>query len=474
MMRKKIDVKKIHALSNMSKEDYSQVPELADIYGRLVKGRDAFAGIYELNVDAVAEISALNLEIKFYTDALLKIADSVAGATKCIHSAAKDSTDVAGIVATRHEDLTNTIVTVSEESSNVYQKIDTSQQGLTAIRKLSEETIGISEKMHNDMSQLADIINSMNEVISSINAISAQTNLLSLNASIEAARAGDAGRGFAVVADEIRSLADETKNLTDNMGNFVVRVQQATEESAQSVELAIRSLEEVNTRINDVWQLNEENQTHMAGITDSISNLAAVSEEISSSMNEIEAKASEIEAECSVLLMDTEGLKDISDHCVAAVKPIEKVEAGVDNVLVQMGRMTGDAFYALSGDELRGYIGGAIDAHKAWVHKLKEIIDTKTIIPFQLDGAKCRFGHFYLSINPSSPEFAKIWNEIGTKHRELHQKGGQVLAAMFDDDYAKAAMVYESAVSLSKELIAKLEFVKDNIPENSIINEKEK
>ena len=470
MLRKKIDVNMLHALSNMNKIDYSSTPEIADMYARLSKGRDAFAGIYELNVDAVAEISALNLEIKFYTDSLTKIADSVADATKCIHDAAKDSTDVAGLVATRHEDLTNTIITVSEESSSVYQKIDTSQQGLTAIRKLSEETIGISEKMHNDMSQLAEIINSMNEVIGSINAISAQTNLLSLNASIEAARAGDAGRGFAVVADEIRSLADETKNLTDNMGNFVVRVQQATEESADSVEKAIRSLEEVNSRINEVWKLNEENQSHMAGITDSISNLAAVSEEISSSMNEIEAKAEEIEQECSVLATDTEELKDISDNCVAAIKPIEKVEKGVDDVLAEMGKMTGDAFYALSKQELSGYVSSAIDAHKAWVAKLANIIENKTIIPFQLDETKCRFGHFYLSVQPSSPDFRRVWNGIGAKHKELHQKGAQVLSAMFDGDYAKASQLYDSAVSLSEELIAQLEFVRDNIPEDSKVN----
>ena len=125
------------------------------------------------------------------------------------------------------------------------------------------------------MDQLSNIIQSMNEVIGAIHNISSQTNLLSLNASIEAARSGEAGRGFAVVADEIRALADETKNLTDNMGQFVASIQSAAQASNASVDTAINSLSEVNEKIKEVWSLNEENQSHIAGITDSISNLAA-------------------------------------------------------------------------------------------------------------------------------------------------------------------------------------------------------
>ena len=127
MRRKKIDAALVSSLANLQAADYTSAPVLDDVYKRLEAGRNAFAEIYELNVNAVSEISALDLEIKFYTEQLEKITQSVVSATKDIHMAASESANVSGIVAERHEDLTNTIITVSEESSNVYQKIDSSQ-----------------------------------------------------------------------------------------------------------------------------------------------------------------------------------------------------------------------------------------------------------------------------------------------------------------------------------------------------------
>lgn len=469
MRRQKIDASYIQALSRLEPVDYSSTPALADVYKRLDAGRNAFAEIYDLNVNAVSEISALDLEIKFYTEQLEKITQSVVTATKDIHKAASESTDISGVVADRHENLTTTIITVSEESSNVYQKIDSSQQSLTEIRKLSDNTISISQKMQEDMNQLSDIIHNMNDVIGAIQNISSQTNLLSLNASIEAARSGEAGRGFAVVADEIRKLADETKTLTNNMSQFVSSVESAAEESVTSVNSAIASLEEVNQKIKDVWTLNEENQSHIGEITNSISNLAAISEEISSNMNEIQASSCNIENSCSVLKNDTEGLNQIAEACFAAIKPIGSVEKRMDDVLAHMGRMSSDAFFALSQKELTAYFDAAIDAHRKWVEKLNQIVTCRSIVPFQVDDTKCRFGHFLYSIQPPVPEMKVVWDKIGAEHKKLHQLGSKVIKAMFDDDYTSAKTTYQEVLRVSEQLIGELERIKLKISKSSNI-----
>ena len=119
------------------------------------------------------------------------------------------------------EQLTNTIIRVSEETEEVYQKIEKGQQELTAIRDLSSQAIEVSKEMRKDMDELLDVINNMNEVIAGIESISMQTNLLALNASIEAARAGRAGRGFAVVADEIRAF--HLRMISGSSENYLCR-----------------------------------------------------------------------------------------------------------------------------------------------------------------------------------------------------------------------------------------------------------
>ena len=74
------------SLSKLEKKNYQANDSvMADIYNRLSDGREAFAGIYSMNVAAVSEVSELDMEIRFYTEQLEKITESIARATGSIH-----------------------------------------------------------------------------------------------------------------------------------------------------------------------------------------------------------------------------------------------------------------------------------------------------------------------------------------------------------------------------------------------------
>ena len=250
-VRKKSDL--VQKVAEMKQADYSGNPELDGIYKRLVKNREEFEAVYDKGLDAVMQISSLDLILSRSTDMLLKDAENAEHATSEILSAAEESSGVAEQVNSQHEDLTRTIVAAAEDTNEVYKKIETSQHELSEIRDLSVKTIDGSKEMQGDMDTLLEVINHMNEVISGINSISSQTNMLALNASIEAARAGEAGKGFAVVAEEIRKLAEETQKLTANMGEFVDRIKDASNKSSESVTSTITALESVTDKFESVW-----------------------------------------------------------------------------------------------------------------------------------------------------------------------------------------------------------------------------
>ncbi|OOG75904.1 methyl-accepting chemotaxis protein [Sinorhizobium sp. A49] len=135
-------------------------------------------------------------------------------------------------------------------------------------------------RIEHSSSQISNIIGVIDE-------IAFQTNLLALNAGVEAARAGDAGKGFAVVAQEVRELAQrsanaakEIKDLIRNSAaevqsgvklvretgealrtieGFIVTINQHMDAIAVSAQEQSAGLSEVNTAVNQMDQVTQQN-----------------------------------------------------------------------------------------------------------------------------------------------------------------------------------------------------------------------
>lgn len=436
----------IKAISELKETDYTKAPELNNIYQRLTAGRVQFEEALEKNINAIMQISALDLTLHHLTEEILEISRSVAAATDIIFGGSSDSSAL-GRANNQHEELTNTIIHASEKTDEVYKKIELGQTELTAIKELSAQTIDVSRQMQKDMNELFELIEQMTGIIAGIDSISMQTNLLSLNASIEASRAGEAGRGFAVVADEIRSLAGETQKLTGSMGEFVEGIRNASEKSTSSVANTIEALQSMTEKIENVWALNDANQNHVSQVNDSISSLAAVSEEISSNMAEMENQ----------LKNNTDFMQNVSSELKMASEPVVDIEKTLDEATRIMGKMASDAFYHMERSEFSKHISNAITAHKKWLENLRNMIAKKTILPLQLNAAKCGFGHFYYAITPQIPEIQSTWDALEAKHKKFHGYGSQAIDALHQKDYIQAEQIYREAENYSRELISDLE-----------------
>lgn len=437
----------IKAISELREADYSKDPELQRIYERLSDGREQFAEIFDNNIKAVMQISSLDLAMQHQTERIMDISRSIEKATEKLFGAAADGSHMTGHSDNQHEELTNTIIKVSEETEAVYRQIEDGQKELTAIRELSNQAITVSRQMQGDMNELFQVINRMSGIIAGINTISMQTNLLALNASVEASRAGDAGRGFAVVAKEIRELAEETQKLTNNMGQFVENMKDASRKSSKSADNTINALGSMTDRIKNVWELNEESQKSVSRVNESVGSIAAVSEELSSSMTEMENQ----------IIDSTDFMRQVSLDLKKEIEPVVGIEATLDETVKKMGTMTEDAFFHLKNHEFAQYMKNAISSHRTWLNNLHKMVSERKVIPLQLDSSKCAFGHFYYAMTPQFPKVLPIWKALGEKHKNFHQFGASALYALNSGNYSEAEEIYRKAEQYSKELIADME-----------------
>ncbi len=435
------------AVSELKEADYSQDPELNDMYQRLTNGRKQFVKIFEKNINAVMQISSLDLTMQHQTDKIIDISQKVTNATETIFGSSMENS------SSQHENLTNTIVEVSGATDEVYQKMAEGQRELTDIKELSEQTIAVSRELQENMDELVDIVNRISGVIAGIGSISMQTNLLALNASVEAARAGEAGKGFSVVANEIRELSQETQNLTSNMESFIKNMKSASQKSVQSSSSTINSLVSMTEKIKNVWTLNNESQEYVSRVNESISSIAAASEEISSSMSEMQNQ----------LRDSTEFMRKVGEELYEAAKPVVGIEKTLDDTVKLMGDMTKDAFFHLEPEEFAQYMSNAISSHRTWLSNLRKMIDARSVIPLQLDSAKCGFGHFYYAMTPDMPDIVPIWEGLGAKHQKFHKYGASVINAINSGRFKDAEQVYWQAETFSRELIADMDRIRQLI-----------
>jgi len=429
------------AVSQLKEADYSKEPELGTMYDRLFNGRKQFAEVFNQNIKAVMQISSLDLTMHHQTQKIVDISNKITKAAETIFGTTSGSTN------NPQEELTNTIIRISEKTDEVYKKIEEGQDDLTAIKELSSQTITAAGAMQSDMNELMNIINHISSILAGIDTISLQTNLLALNASVEAARAGDSGKGFAVVAGEIRELAEETQKLTKDMNTFVENMKHASKKSVQSSDSTIQSLNIMADKITNVWELNDKSKQHISQINDSISSMASVSEEISSSMTEMENQLNE----------STEFMHTVGRDLKQAAEPVVAIEETLDDSIKTMGRMSKDAFYHMENQEFIEYINTAISSHRTWLGNLKKIVDSQNVIPLQLDSSKCGFGHFYYAVTPDIPGVLPIWEELGNKHKKFHTYGQSVINAIRHQEYGQARQIYNEAAEYSRELISDME-----------------
>ncbi len=248
-------------------------------------------------------------------ETLQRTMTSIAANTAGVGSGAGEITQASDDLSRRTEQqaasLEETAAALDEITATVRRTAESAGEARTLVAeaRAGAERSGVVVRDAVDaMSGIEASSRQIGNIIGVIDEIAFQTNLLALNAGVEAARAGDAGRGFAVVATEVRALAQrsadaakEIKTLISASGQQVetgvklvgetgralgviveqvIRLNGLVTEIASSAQEQSTGLHQVNSAVNQMDQVTQQNAAMVEQATAASHSLAHEAEEL--------------------------------------------------------------------------------------------------------------------------------------------------------------------------------------------------
>ncbi|WP_323688345.1 methyl-accepting chemotaxis protein [Rhizobium sp. AN69] len=293
-----------------AKADRARAEEMAQATAGLGEGLKHLAGgdlTFQLAEPFAADFETLRADFNAAVSQLSETLRAVAEATGGIDTGSREVSASADDLSKRTEQqaaaLEETAAALDQITVNVTNSSKRAEEARKVAVQANESATQSGRVVANAVDAMQKIEASSNQVsniIGVIDEIAFQTNLLALNAGVEAARAGEAGKGFAVVAQEVRELAQrsaraakEIKDLIRNSSievqsgvklvsdtgealktieGYIVTVNQHMESIATSAREQSVGLAEVNTAVNQMDQVTQQNaamveETSAAGAT---------------------------------------------------------------------------------------------------------------------------------------------------------------------------------------------------------------
>ena len=293
--------------------DRQRAAEMAEATKGLAEGlRRLSAGDLTVQLDQAfaVDFEGLRTDFNAAVAQLRETLSSVSQAVGAIDGGSRELSESASDLSRRTEQqaasLEETAAALDEITTNVSNSAKRTEEARTvaiAANQSAQQSGQVVADAVDAMERIEASSNQISNIIGVIDEIAFQTNLLALNAGVEAARAGEAGKGFAVVAQEVRELAQRSANAAKEIKGLIrhsageveggVRLVKATGEALKVIEGHIVSineqldaistsareqsvgLAEVNTAVNQMDQVTQQNAAMVEEATAASASLAS-------------------------------------------------------------------------------------------------------------------------------------------------------------------------------------------------------
>ena len=287
-------------------------------------------------------VRSLSKKIISSTDFLKELGNSSSKIGHSIHASSESlSSSVTKQGASVHEtsaaldEITSMINRTSENARASLQVAKESSQKAEEGEKIMMRMVAAMEVIQESSTQLqniANIISQINSKTAVINEIVSKTELLSLNASIESARAGEHGKGFAVVAEEVGNLAKVSGKSANEIQALIQSSQEQVNQIIHSTKLRVEDGKKVTNEAQETFQKISENISNMSSVIEQIT-LATKEQEIgirqiSQSMLEIDKVTKDNQATVSTNIDFANKLVEQSAKIDSSAKEIEVLVKG--------------------------------------------------------------------------------------------------------------------------------------------------
>jgi len=292
-------------------EDHAVVTALATGLSALASGDLTYRITEPFAAKAQKLKDDFNRTAEQLQDTMVTIAEAIGSMRTGTGEISQAADDLSRRTEQQAASLEETAAALDQITATVRKTADGAHQAseVTGQARIGAEKSGeVVRRAVTAMAQIEKSSQQIGQIIGVIDEIAFQTNLLALNAGVEAARAGDAGKGFAVVASEVRALAQRSaeaaKEIKELISTSTHQVEEGVDlvgQTGEALERIVAQVGEITGLVTEIAASAREQSTGLAEVNSAVNQMDQVTQQNAAMVEESTAASHSLAQEAEEL-----------------------------------------------------------------------------------------------------------------------------------------------------------------------------